>query len=73
MDNETMERGIRLPASEPYLRLREIERYVVESNESIFARQCAMNNIKYQIHQNDEYWNENILAKESLIFVIPVH
>jgi len=65
IEMEAMITAGQLPVMEPYLRLKEKEKNVVEGNKDHFAKQCELNYIKHQIHPNTDEWYKDILARES--------
>ncbi len=54
-----------MPGMAPYILLKEKEKKVVEDNKALFARQCELSYIKYNIHEHGEEWHKDILAGES--------
>jgi hypothetical protein len=54
-----------VPGSATYVRTKDKERQVVADQKSLFARRCEEANIHFQLHENDEPWSKQLVAKES--------
>lgn len=64
-DYEAIATASQLPIQGPYDRVMEKAREVVAANKALFAKQCDQHYIRYQMHENDNHWDKNILVKES--------
>jgi hypothetical protein len=49
----------------PYLRLKEKEPVSIDASKALFAEQCELSHIKYDIHGNKEQWNKDIFVGQS--------
>jgi len=65
IDIEGMVTASQIAVMEPYLRLKEKDRKAVKDNKLHFIKQCELNYIKHQVHENTDEWNKEILAEES--------
>jgi|SRR5450631_3103116 len=54
-----------IPVAAPYLRVKEKEKKVVDRNKALFTQQCELNYIRHQVHNNNDEWDKDILARES--------
>jgi hypothetical protein len=53
-----------IPIAEPYIRLKENEKKMVSNSREKFIAACRVNNISYQVDENDEV-DKELLVKES--------
>ena len=65
IDYEGINSASHLPGSAPYARTKDKERQVVAEQKALFARRCEQANIHFQLHDNDEPWSKQLVAKES--------
>jgi hypothetical protein len=49
----------------PILQLDEKEEETIAIHKTLFAKECAQNNIGFSIHESDQPWDRNLLVRES--------
>jgi hypothetical protein len=49
----------------PVLELEDNEKELMETHKAIFARQCKQVHFDYTLHDNNEGWNKDLIARES--------
>jgi hypothetical protein len=54
-----------IPISEPYVRLKEHEKELVQKSQKRFVRECEASGIKHQVHVYTNEWSKEILEEES--------
>ncbi len=65
IDDRAMANASHVPVPGPYLRLLEKEKKVLEDHKTLFSSLCESHYIKHQVHENEEEWYKDILARES--------
>jgi hypothetical protein len=65
IDYEAIASAAQLPVQGPYDRIVEKENEAITANKTLFAKQCAQHHIRYHIHEAEDQWNKQLLAKES--------
>lgn len=65
LDYELIASASYVPIADPYLKVREHERDLVNKNKALFASECQALHIKQHTHENDERWDKTLFAKES--------
>jgi hypothetical protein len=54
-----------MPVSEPYVKLKENEKLLIQKSREKFKKECDKYGIKYHIHPYDGSWDRNLFVKES--------
>jgi hypothetical protein len=54
-----------IPISEPYVKLKEHEKELVQKSQEYFVQECKSSGIRYQVHSYSKDWNKEILGRES--------
>jgi hypothetical protein len=54
-----------VPIAEPYIRLKEQEKQLVEKSQQRFIQACEDAGLRYQVHSYTKEWNKEIIGQES--------